>query len=364
MSAGGVNVLQVLGGTKLEGGTASFVTRLARLPLDGVQQRIWMHREFVPAQDAGNFVCGGTAKRVNASILHDALAGLREALALAAWLKQEGRVVLHAHSRVGLVAASLAGRWRRCPVVFHYHFLPARPWIYQRLQAHCRAELIFNSAKTCRHFGARPEQSFVLLPEVAWPAKPLSPGNGRPRFVAAGAFVPGKHLEVLVAAFRRWRADGGEADLVLHGQSATPDDPECQRAIEQACAGDPSVALRPWSSDWMESLTAGDIFVHLGEPESFGLVILEAFARGCRVVVLPQTFLDELPAPHGQTGVFRAANLEVARVAEAMGQALGTPGVENLGARRREVQGIFCMEQQAARLSSWYADMVRKTVIR
>ncbi len=362
MSAGGVNVLQVLGGTKLEGGTASFVTRLARLPLEDVRQRIWMHREFVPAQDAGKFVCGGTARRVNASILHDALAGMREGLALAAWLKQEGRVVLHAHSRVGLVAAGLAGRWRNCPVVFHYHFLPTRPWIYQRLQQHCRAKLIFNSAKTCRHFGARPEQSFVLLPEVDWPAKPLSPASGRPRFVAAGAFVPGKHLELLVAAFRRWRAGGGEADLVLHGQSAMPDDPECQLAIEQACAGDPSITLRPWSPDWTESLTAEDIFVHLGEPESFGLVILEAFARGCRVVVLPQTFLNELPAPHGQTGVFRAAELEAASVAEAMGRAMSAPTAEDLWTRRRAVQGVFCMEQHATRLSSWYADMA--TVIR
>lgn len=362
MSAGGVNVLHVLGGTRLEGGTASVVTRLARLKLDGVTQRIWMHRDFVPAQDGEKFVCAGNASQVNGSVFHDALAGWREAQTLAAWLKCERRVVLHAHSRVGMVAASLAGRWHRAPVVLHCHFLPTRPWIYHRLRQHCEAELIFNSPKTCRHFGAVPEKSFILFPDVDWPDAPPRPGDGRLRFVAAGAFVPGKHLDVLVAAFRRWRATGGDAELVLFGRSSAPANPEHQRAIAAACAGDPAITLRPWSADWTHSLTADSVFVHLGEPESFGLVILEAFARGCRMVVLPQTFLDELSPPHGPSGVFRAAALDAQSVTTALAQA-AQPGAasENRWAQRRAAQGFFCMEQHAARLSSFYARMIRPT---
>jgi glycosyltransferase involved in cell wall biosynthesis len=361
MSADGVNVLHVLGGTKLEGGTASVVSRLARLQLEGVTQRIWVHREFVPTE-AGHFVRAGLATQVNGSVFHDALAGWSEARALSTWLKRAGRVVLHAHSRVGMVAASLAGRWQRAPVVLHCHFLPARPWIYHRLQRHCAAKLIFNSHKTCRHFGAVPENSFVLFPDVEWPAAPPQPRGGKLRFVAAGAFVSGKHLDVLVAAFRQWRAGGMDAELALFGHSPTPTNPEHQRAIEAACAGDPAITLHPWSADWAQSLAAGDIFVHLGEPEAFGLVILEAFARGCRLVVLPQTFLDELPAPHGQTGVFRATALDEQSVTAALAQ-VARPGarVENLWAQRRAAQGFFCMEQHAARLSSCYAHMVRPT---
>lgn len=361
MSADSVNVLHIVGGTELRGGTASFVSRLARHKIEGVTQRIWMHKDFVPATESDGLVCGGTATRVNGSVFHDALAGWREACALSTWLKHKGSAVLHAHTRVGMVAASLAGRWQRTPVVLHCHFLPTRPWIYHWLRRHCGAELIFNSPKTCRHFGAVPEKSFVMFPDVDWPQAPPQPGGGRVRIVAAGAFVPGKHLDVLVAAFRRCRAAGVDAELALFGHSASPGDVQCQRAIETSCAGDPAITLHPWSPDWAQSLSAGDIFVHLGEPESFGLVILEAFARGCRVVVLPQTFLDELPAPHRQAGVFRAAALSAESVADALAQAVNqTVSSQNLFAQRRAAQGFFCMEQHAARLSSFYADMTRR----
>lgn len=362
MSAAGVNVLHVLGGTKLEGGTASVVARLARLKLEGVTQRVWMHKDFVPPSQSEQFVRAGTATQVNGSVFHDALAGWREARALAAWLKREDRVVLHAHSRVGMVAASLAGRWTNTQVVLHCHFLPTRPWIYHRLRRHCGAEWIFNSPKTCRHFGAVPEQSFILFPDVDWPDAPPRPGSGRLRFVAAGAFVPGKHLDVLVAAFRRGRATGRDAKLALFGHSSAPANPEYQRSIEAACAGDPAITLHRWSADWAQSLTADDIFVHLGEPESFGLVILEAFARGGRVVVLPGTFLDELPAPHNQEGVFRAAALDPESVAAALAQAAGAAS-ESRWPQRQAAQGLFCMAQHAGRLSSFYLRMVRPTAI-
>lgn len=362
MSADGANVLHVLGGLSLQGGTAMVVTRLARLQIGDVRQRIWMHKEFVPKAESGKFACVGTARQVNGSVFHDALAGWREARALSAWLEREGHTVLHAHSRVGMVAASFAGRWQRAPVVLHCHFLPNRPGIYHWLQSHSGAALIFNSHKTCRHFGAVPERSFVMLPDVDWPEQPPPPSGGRLRAVAAGAFAPGKHLDVLVAAFRRWRESGVDAELALFGRSATPNDPECQRAIEAACYGDPAITLHPWSSDWTHSLTSDDIFIHLGAPESFGLVILEAFARGCRMVVQSQTFLDELPEPHDKAGVFRTAALDTAQVAAALTQATKTNvDCKNLWTQRRTIKSFFCMEQHAARLSSWYADMARKT---
>ncbi|MFM8471586.1 MAG: glycosyltransferase, partial [Limisphaerales bacterium] len=122
--------------------------------------------------------------------------------------------------------------------------------------------------------------------------------------------------------------------------------------------------LHPWAADWTQALTAHDIFVHLGAPESFGVVILEAFARGCRGVVLPKTFLDELPAPHGQAGVFRASALNPVAVAEALIRAADPAGSgANLWADRRAVQGVFCMEQHVAPLSSWYSDMAHKLAI-
>lgn len=363
MNAASVNLLHVLGGTQLRGGMANVVVRLSRLPLNGgVRPQIWMHRTFAPPAGDELYVCRGTASRVNGTILQDALAGWREALALSAWLAGQRRVVLHAHSRVGLMAASLAGRWRRVPVVLHAHFLPNRPWIYHALRRHVRAEWVFNAHKTCRHFGADPARSHVLMPAVDWPEVSLPAGPGRLRFVAAGAFVPGKHLDVLIAAFGRLRAQGMAGELALFGRADVPDAPDCQRTIEKVCAGDSAVTLHPWSAGWPQALTTDDVFVHLGQPESFGLVILEAFVRGSRLVVLPETFLDELPVPHGQAGIWRARALTVDAVAAAMQEAAASAsaGVD-FWASRRPAQGIFCMEQQAVRLSSLYHDMIARS---
>ena len=321
-----------------------------------------MQRDFVPGTGGKSFVCAGAATQVNGSMIHDALASWREARALTAWLKHERRTVLHAHSRVGMVAASLAGRRQRTPVLMHCHFLPKRPTIYHWLRRYCGGEWIFNSPKTCRHFGAVPENSFILYPDVEWPNAPMPRGGGRLRFVAAGAFVPGKHLEVLIGAFRRWSAGGGNAELALFGRSPAPANPAYQCTIELACAGDSAITLHNWAADWAQTLTQDDVLVHLGQPESFGLVILEAFARGCRVVVLPRTFLDELPAPQRQAGVFRAEALDAASVATALAEAAQSrEAAELLWAQRRAAQGFFCMAQHAARLSSCYARLARAT---
>ena len=76
------------------------------------------------------------------------------------------------------------------------------------------------------------------------------------------------------------------------------------------------------------------------------------------MVVLPDTFLDELPAPHREAGVFRAASLDAGSVAAALADAAQSrAAAETLWTQRRAAQGLFCMAQHANRLSSCYARM-------
>jgi glycosyltransferase involved in cell wall biosynthesis len=115
--------------------------------------------------------------------------------------------------------------------------------------------------------------------------------------------------------------------------------------------------LHKWDEHWAEHLAATDIFVHLGQPESFGMVILEAFARGCKLIVLPDTFLDDLPPPSGKSGVFRLDELTVDSVVKEMERAMFDPRqASDFWELRSKVSVLFSAEgarTKLARIYSW-----------
>lgn len=354
-TAHSIVVLHVVGGTEFRGGIADAVVRLCEKPLEGIVQRVWVHRSCRPDQPGCEFVHGGHATDVNGSIAHDARAGMREGVALASWVRQQhdGRpIILHAHTRVGLVASAVAHRLTGVPVAMHLHFLPKRPWLYRHLRTLARAEVIYNSAKTCRHFGDDPGRAFVIHPDIDWPTAPAPETGGPACFQAAGAFVPGKHFDVAVDAFEQVRREDPSAQLVLHGMSDSPADPPYQERVVSR-SREVGARVAPWSRTWVDALGPSDIFVHLGAPESFGLAVLEAFARGCRLVVLPGTFLDELAPPLGEEGVFRAERLDARSVANAMSAALRSP-VRPTREQRSSAREVFATSRQSPRLRRLY----------
>jgi len=360
MSSPLVTVLHVVGGMDLRGGAASVAIDLASIQLSGIESAVWMHRDFRPSEGGPTFVTAGRVSRVG-SIATDFRSAFREMAPLCSWVRGR-RAVLHAHSRFGIFASCLVGRLSGVPVVIHIHALPNHPCLYRWLRRLAPGIMIYNSRKTCCHFGDDPATAQILMPSIQWPAEPAVEVKGRSRFVAAGAFVPSKHFHLLVEAFRHLQSEGLDARLVIFGLSDSPLDRDHQQTIITACRRNESICLEQWAPNWSSRLTSGDIFVHLGKPESFGIVLLEAFARGCRLVILPETFVDDLPDPVRYKGVYRVKEFSPRAIGEAMKDASqGVDSTQDLWQDRESMRRLFSAEGSSAALSRLYHELVGRT---
>ena len=95
----------------------------------------------------------------------------------------------------------------------------------------------------------------------------------------------------------------------------------------------------------------------MANPESFGIVILEAFARGLRLVVCTETFLDSLPEPQRNLGIFRMRNVSAESMFEQVRMALRCEiAAADLWRVRREVAALFDPLRNAQRLEEIYRD--------
>ena len=295
----------------------------------------------------------GRAPTVATDLWNDLPAGLRDGWALAKWSAGQPRLVLAAHSRVGFIAGSLAHFRTGAPLVTFFHFLANRPGLYHRLVRATRALPVFNSRKTCLHYGFDPARSMIISPPIDWPAiPPPARGPGRQRLVACGLFVRNKHLDVVVKAFAQLR----RPDLELHifGLADEPSDPVCQGELVGAAREWPNVILHKYNPRWSQELGDTDIFVHLGQPEGFGIVMLEAFAAGCRLVVLPETFLEDLPDPWRTRGIERARSLAIDDVAAALAASLAAGPDRGLWRDRQAVAERFSLTHSTQPLVAAY----------
>jgi hypothetical protein len=146
--------LHVVSGLASQGGVMAFARTAAGLAIEGVEQAVWKHRDF--QGDGGvTWIREGVATATDLGMRHDLVAGWREGLVLTRWLKARmaagERWILHAHSRVGALAAVVAGRGAGCPTLVHLHKLSGQPWIYRALVRWGRAGWVFNSQRTRRH---------------------------------------------------------------------------------------------------------------------------------------------------------------------------------------------------------------------
>ena len=352
-------VCHVVGGLTDHGGTWNFVCAMATTGAnEGVSHVVWMHQDYQP-KDAGlKCVCAGSLRRVNLNLRDDFLGAVREARALARWLRSRPGVLLHAHTRPGILAASWACRLSRRPLLIHIHALHRRQWFYKLLRRISGAVFVFNSPNTCAHFGHDPRTSRVVTPPVRWPTDCPEVGGGGPHFVAASAFYRSKNLHLVLAAFNHLKARHPAATLDIYGMTSGEAERPYVEFMKQQAGRSPGVRLMAYDRRWYDHLRQSDIFVHVAEVESFGIVVLEALARGCRLVLTPGTVVDDLPEPQRGEGVFRVDAVDAEGVAAAMERAVAydcQPG--SLWHSRMKLRESFSVEETRAKLDQIYRDV-------
>lgn len=144
--------------------------------------------------------------------------------------------------------------------------------------------------------GVEPERikvipNFSRLPPIdTLPDRTATVGT----ILAYGRFVPKKGFDLLLRAFARVHVEHPSLQLLLGGAG---DEEESLRALVAALGLSASVRFLGWIDDVTLPLDRADLFVLPSRDEPFGIVVLEAMARGVPIVSTrtqgPLEILDE-----------------------------------------------------------------------
>lgn len=195
---------------------------------------------------------------------------------------------------------------RSCPAVLTVHDLafqampedmPGRTgWKYRTLVPRCArsAQAVicpsqFTAEDVTKRCGVQPERVRVIPEAPALVAGSAPPPPG-PYLLSAGDLRPKKNLPRLIEAYRQLRREGLEHRLILTGS-----DQGIGRALEELGDGEPIELTGFVSDERLDALIRGaDAVIVPSVYEGFGLIVLEAMARGrpavlARAGALPET---------------------------------------------------------------------------
>lgn len=132
---------------------------------------------------------------------------------------------------------------------------------------------------------------------------PKAPNSARPVLVAYGRMVHKKGFDVLLQALQQLRAAGLQARLILGGDG--PELPALRQQTE-ALGITSAVDFVGWVKTPGDLLDQADLFILPSRDEPFGIVVLEAMARGKMIVSTrtagPVEILDERTAWFAEIG--------------------------------------------------------------
>jgi glycosyltransferase involved in cell wall biosynthesis len=289
--------------------------------------------------------------------------------------------VLHISGEKSLLLGRTVARWRRLPVVAHFHdALPGLRLLrppQRRLAPHTDLALAVSEpirAFAIREFGIPPGQAQVLhnglrLERFARPAAgarwrlraELGLDPDTPTVALIGRVHPAKGQRCLIRALPRLLERCPEAIGVIVGDG--PDREACIALARELGVGE-RVRFTGQRDDIPDVLAAVDVVAvpSLWE-EPFPFVALEAMAAGRPVVAFRIGGLPE-SIVHGETG-FLVAHADENGFADALAEILTRPELAQRlgqGASRRAQE--FTIEQHVQRLQEIYASIQREHAAR
>jgi glycosyltransferase involved in cell wall biosynthesis len=183
------------------------------------------------------------------------------------------------------------------------------------------------------------------------PALPVGDGpvpSSSPYVLAVGDLRAKKNLRRLVGAWRALRGEGLEHRLVLAGADAGEGD-----ALRALAGGEPLELLGYVDDTRLDTLMRGaEALAHVSLYEGFGLVVVEAMARGVPVVAARAT---ALPEAGGDAAVY-VDPLDEASIAAGLRDGLARR--DELAALGRARAGELSWERTAAETAAVYRELL------
>jgi glycosyltransferase involved in cell wall biosynthesis len=205
----------------------------------------------------------------------------------------------------------------------------------------------FTRDDVCRRYGIDRDKTRVIPEAPALPTGAREPPPG-PYLLAVGDLRRKKNFRALAAAFKSLHDGGYPHRLVIAGVDAG------EGPAVRAAAGDAPLELTGYlADDELDALMRGaDVLVHPSLYEGFGLVVLEAMARGVPVACANATALPETAG--GAAALFTptdpkdiAAMIEVALVKR-----------EEMAAAGRARAAEFSWQRTAEQTAAVYRELV------
>ncbi len=181
---------------------------------------------------------------------------------------------------------------------------------------------------------------------------------GSLRFVAGcvARLEPGKGFDTLLTAAHLLHRSVPDLRVLIVGDHPDPENRRTvQRQIEQLSLTD-TVVLAGWRSDIATCMRAMDVLAHPSRTESFGQVLIEAFAAGTPVVASDVGGIPEIVTP-GQTGELVPA-ADPGALADAIRKLYDSPELrqEYVAAASVAAQERFTSQLMADRHLQYYLD--------
>lgn len=192
----------------------------------------------------------------------------------------------------------------------------------------------------------------AVVAEIGTPPPPP-----QPRVVVVGRLVPYKRVDLVLDAVARLRDRWPELELVVIGRG-----PEEERLEAQAQALGISGQVRfaghlACHADVLREVAGSTVFVSASEIEGFGIVVVEASALGCPIVVSDIAVFREVTAEGTGGLLFRAG--DAAHLAEQLDRLLADPDLRAVSAREgRAHASRYRWSEIAQRTAATFQDVV------